>query len=287
MADQLPISYEQIRSLVLEALRSANQVTGLYGSVAGLAAKRGLTETPITPNQNSFGPRSALTGFMDGEVNLQPKDKARVQSILWDFIIEGIVRPGLNDGLNDKWPFYHITEYGQHILNGSPPSAYDPDGYLSRLKSDIPKIDPIIVTYLTESLRTFRIGCLLSSTVTLGCASEKALLVLIEAVANALPATMGDSFRKKTESRMIKPQFEEFQRMLTGHLRGKMPKDLQDGLDVELNAIFDIIRNSRNEAGHPSGKVVERERAYANLHVFPTYLKKVYALVQWLETASL
>lgn len=54
---------------------------------------------------------------------------------------------------------------------------------------------------------------------------------------------------------------------------------LKDGLDVELNALFDFIGNQRNDAGHPTGKTMERERAYANLVVFPVYVRKVYALI--------
>src|ERR1039458_3024960 len=141
MDGALPITYEQMRTLVLDSLIGASQVTGLYNVVAGLAAKRGMTHKPITTNSNAFGPRSVLTGYLDSEVRLADKDKARVQSILWDLIVEGIVRPGLNDGMNDGWPFYHVTEFGQHVLGGRPPSAYDPDEYLKRIRADIPNVD--------------------------------------------------------------------------------------------------------------------------------------------------
>jgi hypothetical protein len=82
---------------------------------------------------------------------------------------------------------------------------------------------------------------------------------------------------------MIKRQFDEFRRMLDSELRVRLPHELADGLDVELNAIFDFIRNQRNDAGHPTGKTIERERAYANLVVFPVYLRKVYSLIDWLR----
>ena len=72
-------------------------------------------------------------------------------------------------------------------------------------------------------------------------------------------------------------------RVLDSELRARLPNNLQDGLDVELNAIFDIIRNQRNAAGHPSGATISQKDAHANLYVFPTFIAKVYALIGWLK----
>jgi hypothetical protein len=45
-----------------------------------------------------------------------------------------------------------------------------------------------------------------------------------------------------------------------------------------FGAILAVIRNFRNESGHPSGKIIEREQAYVLL----SYCKKVYQLRDWL-----
>jgi hypothetical protein len=198
---------------------------------------------------------------------------------------QGIIRPGLNDGINNQLSHYHVTEFGKEKLKGGAASPYDPDGFLKRLQKEVPSLDPIILVYLAESLHTFRIGCLLSSTIALGCASEKALLLLVGSYADALPEPRQKKFRQNTENRLIKRQFEEFSKMLDSHLRG-LPGDLSDDVDVALNALFTMFRNQRNEAGHPTGKPVAREQAYANLVVFPVYVKKVYALIDWLRTNS-
>jgi hypothetical protein len=112
------------------------------------------------------------------------------------------------------------------------------------------------------------------------------LLLLIAAYAAALPDSMREKFVKNTEGRMIKRQFDEFRKMLDGHLKGRMPADLADGLDITLNAIFEMIRTQRNDSGHPTGKDVPRDQVYASLVVFPTYLKKVYDLIGWLGSAQ-
>jgi hypothetical protein len=276
----LSISYEQMRSLVVEALASTQrgQFNDLRTSVARVAVAHGHAPDPIT-NSGSHG--RYRQHFLDGS------DYDRVRSIIWDLIIEGVVRPGLNDGNNNDLPFFHVTDFGRQRLKDGPRSPYDPDGFLKRLRTDVPDLDPIIITYLNESLHTFRIGCLLSSTIALGCASEKALLLLIAGYTNALPNPMRDKFHKNTEGRMIKRQFDEFRKMVDSHLKAQLPLDLGDGLDVTLNAVFEMIRTQRNDAGHPTGKEVVREQAYASLVVFPVYVKKVYDLIDWLKTCKL
>jgi hypothetical protein len=216
-----------------------------------------------------------------GGVRLTEPDCARVTSIIWDLIIEGVVRPGRADGGDAQLPFFYVTDWGrERIKNVRTP--YDPDGYLKALKLDVPDVDDVIVTYLTESLHTFRIGCLLSSTITLGCASEKALVLLIGAYGDALPTGRQEKFRKNTAGFVIKRQFDEFNKMLDSHLKSVLSGDLKENLDVALLAVFAMLRTNRNDAGHPTGKIVQREEAYASLMVFPTYLKKVYELLHWL-----
>jgi hypothetical protein len=275
------ISYEQTRSLVVDVLSPSfeGQLANLTNAVDELARQRGLMDDP-NAQQNTGGYGTHVVARYDP--NAGRENAARVQSILWDLLIEGIVRPGLNDGLNNNLPFFHVTDFGRHVFANGPHSPYDPDGYLKRLQADISNLDPVIITYLNEALHTFRIGCLLSSTVTLGCASEKAFLLLVEAYAAALPKAQEEKFRKETENRMIKRQFEEFSKRLESHLKPKLTGDVKDDLDVTLGGVFAMMRNMRNDAGHPTGRQVQREIAYANLTVFPTYLRKIHSLIDWL-----
>ena len=139
------------------------------------------------------------------------------------------------------------------------------------------------MVYLEESLHTFRISCLLSSTVTLGCASEKALLLLLEAYTKALEPIRAAKFLKVTEGKMIRQQFDVFQKRLDDHLKGKLDRDLQADLETRLMGVFSMIREGRNDAGHPTGLVPEREVCYSYLTVFPSYLRKVYDPIGWLD----
>ena len=278
MSEQMRIGYEEFRGLVVDVLRDSPPRSGrkndLRQQVYQLASQRGL----IAPDYRSGG--SLMENY------LSDKDSARFDDVIWDLFIEGVVRPGLSDGVNNDWPFFHITDYGKAKLTSGPETAYDPDGYLKRLKKAVPSLDPIILIYLHESLHTFRIGCLLSSTIALGCASEKALLLLIGAYADALPAARQAKFKQNTENKVIKRQFDEFSKMLDSHLKALLPGEVTEDLDVALSAVFAVLRTHRNEAGHPTGKMPDREQCHASIIVFPTYIRKVYGLIDWLKANS-
>lgn len=271
-----------MRSIVIEAIGASGQLNDLFSRVSSAGAKR--FPPPAEPSGN-VGVRT-ITYSSGDPSGLSNKDKGRVQSIFWDLIIEGIIRPGLSDGMNNNLPFFHLTDRGKQVKAEGMASPYDPDGYLKRLTADVPLFDPVVLTYLTEALSTFRIGCLLSSTIALGCASEKLLLLLIEAYASALPAERQSKFRKEVEGRMIKRQFEEFSKHLESAIKPKLPGDLRDDLDVHVSGVFTLIRNMRNDAGHPTGKTIERQQANANLILFPVYARHVYRLIDWMPSAK-
>jgi len=262
---------------VIEALKSSSsgQITSLYPNVANLAVRKGIVENPAGAN------------FLNPSYELPRKYKTWIEDILWDLIMEGLVRPGLGDGSNQGLPWYHVSEYGKTVLTTQSPQPYDPDGYLTEVRS-IPNIDDVILSYLEESLKAFRIHCHLSSVITLGCASEKAVLLLIEAckVAISDPTYQAD-FEKKTDTLAIKRKHDEFQNLLKAKIVPFLSKELKENLDNYLIGLFSIIRSTRNDAGHPSGKEIRREPLYAYLVTFPEYLKKVYELIDWLNNNNI
>jgi len=65
-------------------------------------------------------------------------------------------------------------------------------------------------------------------------------------------------------------------------VREQMPDNLRESLQVELDGIFGLIRKTRNEAGHPTGRSMEREEAEALLLLFPTHAKTVFSVTGWL-----
>jgi hypothetical protein len=95
----LNISYEQMRSVVVEALRggSGTQFANLREQLPAVAKQMGLV---TEPEQLPGGRRVVYSGGGRLGDRLSDRDYGRRQSIVWDLIIEGIVRPGLGDGNN-------------------------------------------------------------------------------------------------------------------------------------------------------------------------------------------
>jgi len=208
---------------------------------------------------------------------------ALIYQIYHELYLERIIFPGnaIHTSASSPmgWPTYQFTDHGRRVLQTREYSPYDPDGYLRRLKEEIPDIDDTIVRYAGESLHCLKTDCLLAAAVTIGCASEKAMLLLIERFGEAISdPTKKDQYAKDTGSWMIFAKYKAFRKYLDG-VAHDMPKELRGLLDSQLHGIFDLIRRTRNEAGHPTGDPIPRDSVLANHIVFPGYCRYVYALM--------
>lgn len=114
MNQKLKLNNDQLRALVLETLKEnkKSQFEEFDKSVADKALSKGL----LKQDTDSIFAGSSLFTFLVFE------DIARVRDILWDLIIEGIIRPGFGDGLNNDLPFFHVTEKGEQILSSIEPT---------------------------------------------------------------------------------------------------------------------------------------------------------------------
>jgi hypothetical protein len=148
------------------------------------------------------------------------------------------------------------------------------------LKAKVADADSILLTYLSEALHTFRVGCYLSSAVCLGCASERAFDVMLDAYAETLNVADEASFRKKTEEKPIKTRYDEFMKEYEANVKPNIDRELRSSLGTYLGGLFQVIRNQRNDAGHPTGEPIEREQVYATITAFPAQLEKMYQLIR-------
>ncbi|MDQ1771723.1 hypothetical protein GQR60_13145 [Labilibaculum sp. A4] len=263
----IEIPYEELKSLVITSIKKQGnsfQFSNLCNSIGAIAVEKEIVQNPHEPN------------FQAIYFPLQKRDENRVREILWDLIIERVITIG--DYQNDSWPHLSLTDYGQRVLDSEEPVPNDPSEYLKRIKKEIPELDNIIETYLAESVRTYNINQLLSATITLGCASEKALLLLIDTFRDTFEDTVKqERFRKKIEGKFIKTQFDELNKELQ-FIKGSLPYELKDNYTNTLIGIFEMIRSNRNQAGHPTGKKIDKDTLFANLQVFIPYCKLIYNL---------
>ena len=59
------------------------------------------------------------------------------------------------------------------------------------------------------------------------------------------------------------------------------PAEIREDLDTHFAGILSVIRTFRNDSGHPSGKILEREQTYVLLQMFVPYCKKLYQLMDF------
>ena len=222
----------------------------------------------------------------DEDVN----DWPMIQQIIHELYVEGIINPGKKilpqvTGMSHFliFPLFHVTAYGEKVLENIEYQPHDPDGYLQKIKAEISTIDPVIIRYLEECLSCFRRNLLLSAAVMLGCASEKAVLLLIEIFGGTLQGADKTAFEKETNTFIISRKYSALWSRLKP-MAGSLPNNLGDKLESILHNIFDIIRTTRNEAGHPSGNVIEKETVHANLLLFPIFCKRIYKLIDHFST---
>lgn len=274
------MDYETIRGLVIEFLKKSQsnlEFNTIVLGVQGLALEKRL----IQPSG------SYLVGGAGGRLDLNRKDRFKVIEILWEFILQRIISPGIDD-MNFKLPWIHITDFGKKFLSDEKVLPQDPEGYLKELDSEIPHLDPIAKQYVEESLQTYLVNCPLASTVMLGVASEKIILLLIDAYINAIEDNTAKTrlSNKIEKSFMIKLKYDLFKADFDAR-KSSFPRDLIYNAEIWMEYVYHMIRNYRNDAGHPSEAKITRDLAFANLRLFIPYVKNVYRLIAYFQSNSI
>ena len=259
----MSFSYSELRAAVMEIVRHA----------------------PVNNAQvPDFG---FLQRLESADRHLSDDDFETARQIFHDLYLEGIISPGTRARRGQhggthvmSWPFFVVTSYGKKVLATDKYEPHDSHGYISSLKQQAPGVDYDTIRYLEESLTCYRTGTLLASAVMLGCAAENVALLLIDAFGKSIRDS-GDRerYEKETDSWMINSKYKALWKRLEP-LCGDLPRPLRDNLHTVLDRVFDLIRTTRNSAGHPTGRTVEREEMRANFILFPGYCERVLLLVE-------
>lgn len=206
-----------------------------------------------------------------------------VHEIVHEFVTAGFLYPGMpsSSHLESGYPWLTITTYGRGAFMAEDWLPYDPEGYLAALNKKVPNLDPVTGSYIGEAVATFNRRHLLSSTITLGVASENLMLRLIEAYAAWLPAPDQDRFGKRIADKGIYVQFKEFKTQFESR-KGAIPRDICSDWETYLDGIFNFIRINRNSAGHPTGTALDAKVVYANLQIFADYASYIARLIDFL-----
>jgi hypothetical protein len=206
--------------------------------------------------------------------------EAEVWEMLWQLVAEGLIYldPSGQHSGTDNWR-WKLSRRGEVAAAGGVIDPYDPDGYLARLRQQVPNIDPIVELYADEALRAFVAQCYLASSVMLGVASEQAFLGMAEAFCASLDGSEGENLHKLLDSAKTtySAKLKEVRKRLEPR-RNQLPDSLSESLVLDLDAVADLLRVTRNETGHPTGRVVDENTAYTHLQLFARYALKLARL---------
>jgi hypothetical protein len=261
-------SYEEIRAAALDVLAGREQVPyepTQYGNISiGVAEVFARRERP---SEQTCGSRQPF--------HLSSADREVFLEVFWDLFRQGIITLGLNDS-NRAFPFCRLSRLGQRLVNNQDTYFFhDVSSYTKWLQQEVPSVDPVTLLYVQEALQAFRSGCILSSTVMLGVATEHSFLQVVEAAEQS--ATYAKGFAPVAKERTTLQKLNKFKKILDLKLPD-LGADIREDLDTHFAGILSIIRTFRNQAGHPTGRIVDREQAYVLLQLFIPYCRKMYLL---------
>ena len=265
----MPHSYEELRAAALDILTGRERVA--YDPSQYEHLSLGLGEV-LARREGRIQP-----GHFGGTFPLDAQDKEALLELFWDLFRQGIITLGMNDN-NREFPFFRLTQSGRRSAAGG--NAYffhDVTSYEAAIRREVPEVDDATLMYLKEAMQAFRSGCLLSATVMLGVAAEHTFMLLLERIdANpAHRATFANVFGERT----LLQKFNKFRNLLEPLVR-TLPGEVREDLDTHLSGILSVLRTFRNNAGHPTGLIPEREQTFVLLQLVIPYLKKQYQLMQ-------
>jgi len=219
-------------------------------------------------------------------------DPDDVSEILQDLFLDGWFSPDHTQPGN----WLRLTSYGRSQLELEyKPVFLDPAATIQEIEESIPNMDNIALDYFRESLWAIKKRLYLSATVTMGCASERSILLLIEAVLDHYTndETLISKFNK---SYSIKKKFDFLiktikEKDLKNELLSKYQSDndkideinrLFVDVDTHLDQMFSIYRINRNDAGHPTGRKFNEDIVKATAAMFKNYSEIIYGLISHL-----
>jgi len=199
-----------------------------------------------------------------------------LREIIWEFVVTGIITPG--NGLNYPQaglPHFSISEFGRKVLAEERAIPHDPDGYLAEIRTAGEHcVDGVAVGYVEEALSCFTRGCYTASVLLLGVAAEAVVLKACDLIVKAAAAK---EYNIKTRHRRLVERYSAL---------SKKERDevLPDGLDVTLTSAYDLIRQQRNDLGHPQvPPTIDRQHAFTFFQVFLTVVRDLEAFATYIR----
>lgn len=206
-------------------------------------------------------------------------NRSKIMSAIWSLLGQGLVYIDFSEPSTENWSL-NLTEEGWATAKDNEVNPNSPDNYFKRFNEMVPNVSDIIFQYTRESVFSYNTRCYLACLVMIGVASEAAIIELSNSIGNWLKDTQGkEKFLETINSKRanITTKFETLRKKIEA-LKSEMPSDLINGIELKLSGVMDLLRENRNDAGHPTGRKITRDDAFISLILFPRYLQRIYEL---------
>jgi hypothetical protein len=268
----MPHTYEELRAAALDIFAGRETVPYVVSNYENLSVGLGLV---FARREGRIQP-----GHFGATYPLDAQDKELLLELFWDLFRQGIISLGLNDN-NREFPFFHLTKLGNDLARGQEVYFFhDVSSYEAAIRREVPSIHSVTLLYLKEAMQAFRAGCMLSATVMLGVSVEHTFELLLEQLESH--TTHKVTFAPAFSERTILRKFNKFRTILES-ITKNLPPEIKEDLDTHFAGILSVIRTFRNESGHPTGKIIDREQTFVLLQLFIPYCKKQYQLMHYFK----
>jgi hypothetical protein len=217
--------------------------------------------------------------FTEAVLNAYPNDNQPshelIAQTLWSLIGRGLIYIDMWQPAPENWEWL-LTDTGTQAAKDEQFNPDDPERYIAHLRSNVPDMSNLVSIYADEAIRCYTHACYLASAVMLGVASEAAFIEMAEASLDWFQSS-GVALKKILDDprQPYIKKFEEFRKRIEPR-KAELPDELADGMSLTFDAVIDLLRIRRNDAGHPTGKAVLRDDQYISLQMFGRYLQRLY-----------
>lgn len=227
--------------------------------------------------------------FTEAALNEYPVERTPsrelISQTLWSLVGRGLIYINIGQSAPENWE-WRLTDAGTAGAKDEQFNPDDPERYMARLRSNVAGMSDLVSAYADEAVRCYTNGCYLASAVMLGVASEAAFMEMAVASVAWLQSS-GAALRKILDDprQPYVRKFEEFRKRIEPR-KDNLPDEFADGMSLTFDAVLDLLRIRRNDAGHPTGKPVLREDQYISLQMFARYLQRLYQFRAFFLPAS-
>jgi len=202
-----------------------------------------------------------------------PTPQELLESV-WSLIAQGLAYLDVTQDAPTNWAV-RLTAAGANLIEDREADPDLAEGFLHRIAEACPNLTDLVVHYLREAVLAYTKQLYTASAVMLGVAAEAEVLDVANAFLDWLPATQAEKLEKALGSKKTSyvQKFKEVRKRISAWVN-ELPDDVTDDLTIQLDAVLNLLRIYRNDAGHPTGKSFARPTMRLCLLVFATSLER-------------